>query len=382
VRFCLTFSFIATTTTGFEDIAAWEVEKLIGAKAQQLHGKILFEASINQVIELNLWSRTLHRIILLLCRDRVETLEDVYRVTASIDFTDYIERGQSFAVRAERIGEHPFTSIDVAAKAGQAVIDSFMSKTGHRLKVNLDKPDVEIFCQLKNSDFYIGLNTTGESLHRRNYRVFDHPAALKTTIASAMIYWSNWGCEEPILDPMCGGGTIPIEAALIARNIAPGLFRREFAFGKLFFIDRRYYEEAVEKARSSSNKNSYRIYGSDISPKFIEGAWKNAASAGVEDTVKFRCVDATKLDKIEDLEVKYVVVNPPYGIRSLRDKVVERLYVNFLSALKRKGGGLLVAITASDEEFKRALDVNGLEVLGVKRVFHGALLTSVFKCAF
>ena len=257
----MTFSFIATTTTGFEDIAAWEVEKLIGAKARQLHGKILFEASINQVVELNIWSRTLHRIILLLCRDRVETLEDVYRVTASIDFTDYIERGQSFAVRAERIGEHPFTSIDVAAKAGQAVIDSFMSKTGHRLKVNLDKPDVEIFCQLKNSDFYIGLNTTGESLHRRNYRVFDHPAALKTTIASAMIYWSDWSCEEPILDPMCGGGTIPIEAALIARNIAPGLFRREFAFGKLFFIDRQYYEEAVEKARSSSNRNSYRIYG-------------------------------------------------------------------------------------------------------------------------
>ena len=377
----MTLDFIATTITGFEDIAAREVERLLGTKAEALCGKVFFRTTIEGAVKLNLWSRTLHKVVLLLCRGNAEKLEDVYKLTASIDFTKFIEREQSFAIRAERIGGHPFTSLDIAAEAGQAVIDSFKSKTGHRLRVDLDNPDVEVFCQLRNSDFYIGINLTGESLHKRNYRVFDHPAALKTTIASAMIYWSDWTCDKPLLDPMCGGGTIPIEAALMARNVAPGLFRKKFALEKLVFIGERCFRDAIEEARRQSNRGLYNIYGIDVSPKFIEGAKKNASSAGVNDTIRFTCLDATKIDKVEGLETRYVVVNLPYGIRSLRNKVVEKLYTSFLSALRKRGCEVLVAITASEQEFRRAMQVNEFKLLDMRHVYHGSLLAGVFKCS-
>lgn len=374
--------FIATTTTGFEDVAAEEVEALLNVRPKPLHGKIEFEAPLEAILKLNIWSRTVNKVILLLNEGAVTNLDDIYSIAANVDYTDFIGRDQSFAVRAERVGEHHFTSLDVAATVGRAVIDSFLRSTGHRLKVDLDNPDVEVLCQLRGSDFYMGLNTTGESLHRRNYRVFDHPASLKATIAASMIYWSRWRQSEPLLDPMCGGGTIPIEGALMARNIAPGTFRKGFALTRLIFVDRDLFMRRVEESLSSSNSGKYQIFGVDISPKFVEGAKRNASAAKVEDTIDFECWDATKIDRLRGIMANYVIVNLPYGMRLLRKGAVAKLYVDFLASLRRAGSGTLIAITASRDEFKHAARINGFDILDLRTVLHGSLSTTVFKCAF
>ena len=140
----------ATTVFGLEDYAAEECRELIGVDAKPDVGKIMFEADLSRIIRLNLASRTLHRVFVMLARARAETLEDVYRAARSVDYTPFIGRDQSFAVRGERHSrDKPFTSLDMAAAVGRAVIESFKEETGVRLKVNLDQPDVQLYCLIR-----------------------------------------------------------------------------------------------------------------------------------------------------------------------------------------------------------------------------------------
>ncbi|MEM4713848.1 MAG: THUMP domain-containing protein, partial [Candidatus Bathyarchaeia archaeon] len=223
----------ATTVIGLEDIASKEVENLTGAKAEHDVGRIAFQASLEDIYLLNLKASTINKVFIELCKSTFEDLNDIYRIAKSLDYTWILDAQQTFAIRSERIGVHNFTSMDVSRVAGQAVIDSFVNATGKRLKVNLDEPDVEIYCLVRNNDFIMGINTTGVSLHKRGYRIYSHPAALKPTIASAMLRIGCWTPTKTLIDPMCGGATIPIEAALEAKNIPPNHLRRDFAFLKL-----------------------------------------------------------------------------------------------------------------------------------------------------
>ena len=164
------FECFATTVMGLEDAAAKECEEIIGAEAEPDVGKIFFQANERQIIRLNLASRTLHRIFIMLARAHVETIEDVYKVAREVDYTRFIEADQSFAVKGERHSkDKPFTSMDMAASVGRAVIESFRERTGVRLRVNLDQPDVQLYSLIRDSEFLLGLNTTGKSLHRRFY---------------------------------------------------------------------------------------------------------------------------------------------------------------------------------------------------------------------
>lgn len=208
-------SFIATTNQGLEDIVAEEINESFQIKAYPGIGLVKFEGEFDLIYKVNLKCRTIHKLILLLHETKFKDLNDLYKEVKSIDFSEYIKRDHSFAVRTERIGLHNFTSIDASAIIGKAIIDSYKEIKGIRLKVNLDNPDIEFYCRIKHNEFLIGINTTGESLHKRGYRVYNHPASLKTTLACSMIKISEWKGREILLDPMCGGGTIPIETAHI-----------------------------------------------------------------------------------------------------------------------------------------------------------------------
>ena len=320
----MNLDFCVTTNRGLEDITAKELLKLLPSASNIRIGKskVFFSADEKAIYIVNLLARTVHRLLWILGKDRCRTLSEIYRYTCSLDFTEVIDRNQSFAVRAERSGKHNFTSIDIAATVGQAIIDSFRRDTGVRLKVNLKNPDVEFFCHLVDNEFTIAVNTTGDSLHKRNYRIYDHPAAIKTTIASALVYLSGWTKDHVFLDPMCGGGTIPIEAALIARNIAPGIFRKtSFSFEKLMTFDRSKYAKLRDIIEKSSNRGKYSIYAIEISPKHLRGAIANAKSAGVRDTIKFIQGDGMEIIKknLDRNDVAFFI-DPPYT------KAGKRLY--------------------------------------------------------
>ena len=373
--------FFATTVKGLEDIAAREVRNLLNCNVKLGFGKIFFESDSEAIFKLNMLSRTIHKVSLLLCHRNFSTLKDIYDIAKNIDYTEFIASDQSFAIRAERVGVHDFTSMDVAATVGQAVIDSYMESKNIRLKVNLDEPDVEILCLVKENEFLMGLNTTGESLHRRGYRIYDHPAALKTTIASSMVLMADWNPKKLLLDPFCGGGTILIEAAQIARNIPPGLFRWEnFAFKKLKFLDYNEFEDLRLKCMCNIIDNIYPIWGLEKFSKHLNGALINALSGGVLDTLNLICGDATKLEEYLSFTPELIITNPPYGVR-MKPRRIRILYSRFLKSLKRiASGSKLIIITAARRKFSEAAEEVGIEIISKRIVFHGNLETAIFNC--
>jgi len=367
--------FYATTNRGLEDVAAHEVEELIHVKPRVGVGRVSFQTGLGEAIKLILAARTIHRVVLVLLEEKVATLNDVYRAAASIEYADLIARSQSFAVRAERIGVHDFTSLDVAAKVGQAVIDSYRQGCGHRLRVDLKNPDVIIRCIIKGEELTLGIDLTGASLHMRNYRVYNHPAALRTTIAASMVKLAGWDFTSPLLDPMCGGGTIVIEAALMARRVPPGMYRRDLAYRRLAFINQGLEVEVAEELVKEVSQQTYPIHGLDCSARHVEGAKLNAASAGVADTVRLEVGDVFRLAERLGYRPSTVVTNPPYGLRSGPSlKRIAKFYEGVLRSLRKAASGAkVVLITASQDKLSEAAKEVKAEVEWTRQVMHGRL---------
>ncbi|RJS86240.1 class I SAM-dependent RNA methyltransferase [Candidatus Bathyarchaeota archaeon] len=370
----------ATTVQGIEDVAAEEAERLTGCRAEPDVGKVFLQAPLEAVYRLNLASRTLHRVFIELCRERFETLSDLYRLAYGIDYTEFIDPDQSFAIRSERVGVHSFTSIDVSRIVGQAVIDSYLAARGRRLRVDLDEPDVELYCLVRDDEFIMGVDTTGRSLHRRGYRVYEHPAALKPTIASAMLLLSGWRPGETLIDPMCGGATIPIEAAMMAWNRAPNRGRRDFNLLMLRGFDAETLEEERLRLMEAEEGGLYPIYGLERYAKHLEGGLRNAERAGVLETLTLRLGDATDPASYPEA-VSRIVVNPPYGVRMVPRERIRRLYPAFLKALREAASGAkLTLITAAYRRFREAAEEVGVEIISYRRVLHGDLETMIYLC--
>lgn len=372
-------SYFVTTVVGIEDICAQELSQLIGADTELGVGKVFFKGGLDTIYRVNFASRTTSRLFIQLVRDRVTILDDVYRLLKSVEYSDYLRPDTAFAVRCERLGKHSFTSLDIARVAGKAVIDSYMDSKGVRLKVNLDNPDVEIRVFLRDDELIAGVNTTGEGLHKRRYRVYSHPAAIKTTIASAMLKIGGYA-GEPLLDPLCGGGTIPIEAAHAARRMPIVMFRQDYMFRSLTLHDPLLEREIAESLVNSARRDLFDIYCMDISPKHLRGAIENARSALVDDTIRFLQRDATRAESHLDLSADLIITNPPYGIRSHNLKKIEQFYISLLNTLyKHYTGSKLVIITASTKQFEEAVQRAGLGVEHCRTVLHGGLKTKIYR---
>lgn len=366
---------MATLPPGLEEEACRELREfnVKVTEVRRFRGRIFFECPELEVVRLNYWARCLERIIIILLRCEVEGLEQIYKRIRNLEFGCWIDGDQSFAVRASRIGSHPYISMDIAREAGRAVIDSYMSSRGTRLKVNLNKPDVIVRVYQVKNELIVGIDTTGDwALHKRGYRVYDHPAALNPCIASAMIIASNWKPEYSLIDPMCGGGTIPIEAALKGLNIPPARFRRKPLALSNLKIFRRHLEAFGVKEPCSDNP-TLEIYGLDISPKHLAGAVQNSKAAGVDRVVKFLVGDATRLEKIFDCSFDFAIVNPPYGLRSPSPRALRRLYYGLASSMAGLLEKRLVTITYRVRTMRDALLSNGFKIEFEKPVKHGDL---------
>lgn len=355
--------FYATLPPGLEDVAAEEVEEL-GGKVEEIRqgrGRIFFSGDKSVIPTINHLSRTLERLNLLLLRCSVETLDDIYREVKGLDFS--FIKGKSFAVRSLRVGEHDFTSMDIARVAGQAVIDSFMESYGERLRVNLSEPDVILRVELVENELFVGVDTTGDdAMHKRWWRVYNHPAHLNAAIACSMIRLAEWKSDESLIDPMCGSGTIPIEAALMARN-APN--KRGFAYQKFCKKEFEWEEGDIR----------LKLFGIEKFRKHLVGALKNAENAGVVDTITFMQGDATKMSGDYDV----IITNPPYGLRIHRKGAIERLYRNFARAARKcmNQDSRLVVITAEYKILARAAENAGLQCTHERFVKYGGLLTKI-----
>ncbi len=331
---------LVTTTPGIEDVSKEEIKELINKEAEKVRsGMLRLNCTQEDLFKLSIHARTIYRVILLLLETEFDNLEDIYRKIREIDFSDFIEVHQSFAVRAERIDKKQnFTSHDLASATGQAIIDSFREK-GARLKVNLEKPDVIFRAEVCDNTLRLGIDTTGDhSLSRRNYRVYQHPASLKPVISFSLVKIAGWKASESLIDPTCGSGTIPIEAARFAYGLTN---RKNTAMLRLSFLDTKKFLDMHQKAEIK--EEPLRIYGCDISRKHIQGAKKNAEKAGVK--VEFFCNDARRIA----LDYDIIISNPPYGIRLGNPRKIENFYKDFARNLKKyeREWNKLVVLTAS-----------------------------------
>lgn len=359
--------FYLTCPPGLEFVSEEEVERKIKGKVSESRngkGRVFFTADYDKIPQMNCSLRTAERVVLLLSREFIESLEDIYRVVRSLDFS-FIKPEWSFAIRSVRVGEHDFTSIDIGRIAGKAVIDSYLESNGVRLKVNLDQPDVIIRCDLVENDFVVGIDMTGdEGLHKRGYRVYEHPAPLNPCIASALIYISGWSHEYTLLDPFCGSGTILVEAGMIAKNIPICKFRKEFSFLKFFDEIPDYEEKEVD----------LKLFGVERFIKHIEGAKKISEFTGID--IKLIQGYAEKIHEYFD-SIDFVATNPPYGLRIGRKKIIEDLYRGFLDSLSKILEKRAVVITAERSIFERYAE-EFFHDFRRYDVRYGGLLTGVY----
>ncbi len=347
--------FLATCNPGAEEVAAeeieWEVEKARILEVREGRGRVVFESKGRAwlVMEQLYQLRSVHAVSLLLKEGRISLsrsgLEEAKRLAMESRAHMFIPFGGTFAVRAERIGEgHEYTSIELAAAVGEAVQLAAEEELGWRPMVRLNSPSTIISAEVEDDLLRVGVLVTGErSRHRRRYRVYDHPAALKATLAYTMLRMAQAKDGDTILDPMCGGGTVAIEAALLFENS--------------------------------------KVYCIDINKRHVEGARLNVESARVRNRVEVIHWDATKLSEVlEESSIDVAVSNPPYGIR-LGDPVdVRILYREFMPELYKvmRSGGRAAIITAEPVFLERAAVKAGFKVMGRKRVRHGDLWTTIF----
>ncbi len=329
---------------GIEDIVAEEVVAEMGGTTSyhMMSGYVFHKpASFNEYAIMRL--RSINRAYILLWRGKVgEKLDDLIRIRDRLvdemeGLEEYITPSTSFAVSAERVGTHEFTSMDIARIIGDVVIRYIERIHGKRPPVDLRKPHVVVFAFQRFDELLVGVSLTGtRSMHRRGYRVYDHPAALKPTLAYAMLRLSGTRDHDVIIDPMCGGGTIPIEAALI-------------------------HEDA-------------EIKGLDKNPHHIMGARLNALAAGVSNRVFFGVWDARRLHELS-VEFDHIISNPPYGIRYGSPSTVRRLYKDFLASASRclSNRGRITIITTEYNFVNKVIDELGLIRVHERTVHHGSL---------
>ena len=383
-------TFLITTDSGLESVLVDELRELVGSFVieRMFSGRVLITCKGCSVVNV-LRSRIANNVYYVLgIFDGIESLNDVYRAVRSMDFSHIIEPDESFAIRPERVGEHDFTSVDIARVAGQAVIDSYMDSRKQRLKVNLDEPDVEVYVELNQDKLFVALKLTKTSLHKRGYKVFNHPASLKTTIAAAMLRIARWKVDEGLLDPMCGGATVLIEAGLIAKGIECVCFKKEeISLNRVIKrVDYCIEEEMSALCDRAPRPASAAIVGIEKNPVYAEGGVINAKFANVDDVVKILVGDCRKLARIVKwvfrelgTDPRVAVFNPPYGVRMKGRESMMELYTDVLRILEREGFERIVFITSAIGSAETAIS-KLRHLKKVERIYtvHGTLPSFIY----
>jgi len=300
---------------GVEDFLAEEAHRLTGLQGEDLRvlrGGVLMRASWRDAQLLNLHSRLAQRVLIELSHTEYRSEQNLYDAASQVAWEIWFTPKQSFKV--EITAQHsPLTSLNFAAlKIKDAIADRFRHKHGVRPDVDTRWPDIRIYAHLTTDHATLYMDTSGEPLFKRGWREDKGEAPLKETLAAAMLAASEWDAATPLYDPCCGSGTIAIEAAQIACNIAAGS-RRRFAFEKLLPFQPHVWSGLQEQARAAEHPPKTEIFGSDVAHRMVDFAMRNAERAGVAGVVQFRGGDA--LQRMPPVASGVMLVNPPYGER-------------------------------------------------------------------
>lgn len=313
------FELIAKTFQGLEEVLAQELTELGASNIEIGRRMVSFTGDKAMMYKANFCLRTAIRILKPIRHFTADTADQVYEAVKSIHWDEYIDNMSSFSVDAVVFSSEFRHSKFVAYKVKDAIADYFREKTGNRPSVRINRPDLAINIHVAENQCTLSLDSSGESLHRRGYRQEQVEAPLNEVLAAGMILMTGWRGKCDLIDPMCGSGTIPVEAALIARNIAPGVFRKEFGFEKWKDFDRELFD-SIYNDDSAEREFAHKIYGFDNNPRANEIAVNNVKAAGVSRDVVLRIQPFQQFEQPKEKSI--IITNPPYGERISSDDLL------------------------------------------------------------
>ena len=321
-----TFDLIATAAAGLEAVVGREIRNL-GIDCQVENGRVRFEGDVQTIIQTNLWLRSADRIKIIVGTFPAKTFEELFQGVFALDWENYLPLGAKFPIsKAKCVKSKLHNEPSVQAISKKAVVKKLQKHYARPEGVPLmeNGPEFKIEVSILKDLATVMIDTTGTSLFKRGYRTDKGGAPIKENMAAAILLLSNWYPDKPLVDPTCGSGTFCIEAALIGKNIAPGLYR-SFAFEEWNWIDQAQIQKAKADARMQIKQDiQLDIAGSDLDARMIDIAKKNAEEAGVADCI---CFKQMRLQDLHTNKINGVIIsNPPYGERLLDDTAVTKLY--------------------------------------------------------
>ena len=360
-------SFLAKTFYGFEPLLEKELRKLGAKNIKSINRAVSFEGDLGFLYKANLSLRTALRILMPIGFFPVKNQTDLYRAIDRIDWSKWFSADQSFIIDVTLFSDHFNHSLFVAQKAKDAIVDQFSKKEGKRPSVTTENPDIRIQLHLQGDQLTISLDSSGNSLHQRGYRIETNIAPINEVLAAGMLLHSGWEGKTYFYDPMCGSGTLAIEAAMIACNIPPSLNRATFSFMNWRNFDAELFEVIRNSSLSKVREFRGHIYASDKAPSAVRKAQENIEKAGLEEYISVVRSDFFFADRPSDVPL-HVVFNPPYGERLSIDADV--FYGKIGDTLKKEYQGCEAwFITANIEALKSV----GLRPSRKIKMFNGKL---------
>jgi putative N6-adenine-specific DNA methylase len=367
------FELIATAAFGLEAIVKREIEALGYKISESENGRITYVANENGLAQSNLWLRTADRVLLKMGNFDAPTFEDLFQGTKAIPWETLIPIDGNFRVSCSSVKSQLSSVPACQSVAEKAVIEKLNETYGAR---HYEKSGAvyDILIRILSDRVTVSVDTTGQGLHKRGYRTQNVDAPIKETLAAAMVSLSFWKEGRFLADPFCGSGTIPIEAALMGRNIAPGI-SRNFVSEEWAFVPTEVWKRERANAYKKINRNSeFRITASDISSKAIAAAKVNAENAGVDDCIQFERAPFSAFEAKEERGV--MVTNPPYGERIGEQKEIAKLYAEIGRFFKSEPTWSLFLITSSKEfertAFNRKADRR-------RKLYNGRIETTLYQ---
>ena len=364
LKFCVPCLF------GLEGLCADELRRLGLRDVKAENGRVLFSGDEHDIAKANINLRTGERVLIVVGEKPADSFDMLFEGVRVMPWEKYIPIDGAFPVKGHSLGSKLHSVPDCQRIIKKAVVERLKSKYKVEwLKETGAKYQIQFAIMNDIATLYI--DTSGVGLHKRGYRPAGNAAPLRETLAAAIVKLSRYRGREPVCDPFCGSGTIPIEAAMAAINRAPGLGRR-FAAQDWPWLDVKTWDDATLEAKSREYRGSYDIWGGDIDPKSIKIAIENAGRAGVSEHIRFETADATGFRR--DVPGGIIMTNPPYGERVMSQGEAEDLYRHFGAAVRKLDNWKLYVLS-SHTEFERTF---GKTAVKKRKLYNGMIKCDLF----
>lgn len=356
---------------GLEGVLAKELEQLGATDVKPMRRGVSCEGDLKMMYKINLWSRTALRVMMPVHTFTAKTEDELYEETKKFEWHTLLENNKTFAIDHVVFSNLFKHTGYVALKTKDAIVDQIRSATGNRPYVNVQNPDVLINLHVANDVVTLSIDSSGEPLNRRGYRIGVHPSPINEVLAAGMLLLAGWDASTTLIDPMCGSGTIILEAAMMAKNMAPGLKRKKFGFMGWKNYDAAIWEELKKEAEAAVVSPRVNILGSDIDVRAVDVAKHSSLEFGLNQEVR---IQKCALKEQKMLTKKgMLIINPPYGERLQKDDIVA-FYKEMAYYLKRNFPGYEAWIISSN--------LFAMLVMGLKSSQKHMLYNGSLECTF